>query len=168
MKFPFSPATALLLISSAFLFDLAGCTKSNSSNSSTGSMSASLGGAAWASNYPITAIYTSASQEFQLESFKVVSGDTTGFAIRFYGPVTLNQALSSTSTNIDIEYANSLGDSLYSSGAFSGHSTLTITSYDSTGHTIGGTFGGVLYAVTGGIDSTVVTNGTFSTPFTAD
>jgi hypothetical protein len=57
---------------------------------------------------------------------------------------------------------------LFDGGPLAGHSTLTITSYDSIGYKVGGTFSGVLYNITGGSDSLVITNGVFSTSLVPD
>ena len=46
------------------------------------------------------------------------------------------------------------------------HSLLTVNSWDSVNHKISGTFSGVLYNITGGSDSLIVTNGTFTSTYT--
>jgi len=54
------------------------------------------------------------------------------------------------------------GDELYN-----GHGTLTITSWDSTGQRIAGTFSGVLYNLTTGSDSVTVTDGKFNSAYSS-
>jgi hypothetical protein len=128
-------------------------------------MSASVNGTAWAANYPVTGVYTGG--VFDLGGIQVKSGDSTVFAVSFGLPFTVNQAFSSDTTSLDIEYADSKNDQVYD-GSFltvSSHSLVTVTTYDSTGKKLSGTFSGVLYNVTGGTDSISVTGGTFSASY---
>jgi hypothetical protein len=131
-------------------------------------MTATVNGTAWTSNYPVSGGFSVASSQFLIGGLQVKSGDSTAFVVSFYSPVALDQTIGSDSTGIDIQYDDIRNDALYDGGTIAGHSTIMITSYDSIGYKVGGTFSGVLYNVTGGNDSIVVTNGTFSTSLVPD
>jgi hypothetical protein len=159
---------ALLVVSSAFLLAVTvSCKKSNSSSSSA-QMTATVNGSAWANDVPVQALYA---QSFGIGAFEVIggyykSGDTTAFAIEFNTPFVLHTAISSDTAIVDIGYINSTTLAEYDGGSTAGHSILMISSWDSVNHKITGTFNGVLYNVTGGSDSLVITNGNFSTGYT--
>ena len=166
MKFSCNRAMVLVVVSSAFLLAATSCKKSNN-NSSNGSMSASVNGTAWATNFPATGLYSTAGGEFEIAGIQYKSGDSTGFVLLFTTPITLNRAISSDTANLDVGYVDVHSQLQYDGGAIAGHSILTVTSYDSTGHKIAGTFSGVLYNVSGGSDSLTITNGTFNSTYTA-
>jgi hypothetical protein len=167
MKFLSNRALILVLVSSTFLMAATSCKKSSSGGGGSTGLSASVGGTAWAVTYPVQAEFVSSAGQFGILGLQTKAGDSTVFTIGFTSPVTLNKAFNSDSLfTISIDYSD-LKTSVDYLGAYgSGHSVLTITSYDSTGHKIGGTFSGVLYN-TGGTDSLVITNGSFNTSFIA-
>jgi hypothetical protein len=161
---------ALLVISSAFLLAVTGCKKSNSSNSGT-AISATINGTAWSSNLGTLGFYVSggiSGGEFDIEGGQLKSGDTTAFDLTFLSPFTLNQAVSSDTSEISILYSDVKTTNTYEGTFGVGHFDLTITAYDSTGKTIGGTFSGVLYNVLSSTDSIEVTNGKFNSSFTVN
>jgi hypothetical protein len=166
MKFSCNRALALVVISSTFLLAATSCKKSNSGGGSAG-VSASINGAAWTSNFPTTGIYSTLSSEFEIAGIQFKGGDSTAVALAFLGPVVLNHAMSSDTAAVDLGYVDIHNQIEYDGGISAGHSILTITSYDSTGHKIAGKFTGVLYNISGGSDSLVITNGSFNTSFTA-
>jgi hypothetical protein len=53
-------------------------------------------------------------------------------------------------------------------GNFGSHSLIDITSWDSVNRKVAGTFSGVLYNISNGSDSIVITNGTFNTTYTEE
>jgi hypothetical protein len=167
MKFHFNRAVALALVSSTFLLVAAGCKKSNSGNSGTG-MSATVAGTSWASTFPIVAFYTNTGGVFDIAGGQFKNGDTTEFDLEFASPITLNKAVNSDTSAFIAVYTDTKTQAEYAvlPGSF-GHAILTITSYDSTGHKIGGTFNGILYDTATLTDSIAVTNGSFSTSFQA-
>lgn len=165
MKISINRALALVVISSATLFAVTSCSKSNSGGSSAG-ISASVAGAAWASNFPVQGIYSTAGGAFLIAGVQVKSGDSTGFAVGFGSPVTLNQAQTSDGVITDVAYIVEKTQAQYDGSPLSGgHSTVTVTSYDSTGHKVAGTFSGVLYNESNPSDSVVITGGKFSSTF---
>jgi hypothetical protein len=167
MKISSIRALAIIAISSASLLVVTSCSKSNNNSSSAG-ISATVGGSAWANSFPIQGIYSTAGSAFILGGIQVKSGDSTGVEVGFGTPVTLNQALTSDGIIIDVVYIVAKTQAVYDGSPLTGsaHSTVTVTSYDSTGHKVGGTFSGVLYNESNSSDSLVVTNGKFNASYT--
>ena len=160
----------LVVIPAACLLGTASCSKSsNNNNSSSESMTASINNTAWAANSGVGGSFTVADSTFDIAGAEIKSGDTTGFSITFYPPITVNKAFNSdTTSTIDVQYADAKTGALYDGGILAGHSVLTITSYNTSNYTIGGTFSGVLYNTSTFADSIMVTNGKFNLSFTAN
>jgi hypothetical protein len=157
----------LIINLAAFSMAIGSCEKSSNNSGSGESMTASINNTAWAANAGVGGSFTVADSTFDIAGAEIKSGDTTGLSITFYTPITVNKAFNSDTTSaIDIQYADAKTGALYDGGTLAGHSILTITSYNTSNYTIGGTFSGVLYNVTTGSDSVTVTGGTFSTTFT--
>jgi hypothetical protein len=168
MRFFPNHLLALVIIPTALLAAAASCKKSSSNSNNSAGLSASVNDTAWTNSFPLTATYSVGAYTFTIRGEQLKNSDTTGLGLVILSPVTLNQAISSASGMIDVEYARSLN--IYDGGGNglnAGHSTLTVTSYNSTGETIAGTFSGVLYNISGGSDSIVVTNGKFNTSYTS-
>ena len=53
-------------------------------------------------------------------------------------------------------------------GTFASHALIDITSWDSVNRKVAGTFSGVLYNISNGSDSIVLTNGAFNTSYTEE
>jgi hypothetical protein len=166
MKFSFNRAMGVIVISSASLLAVTSCSKSNSSNNSSAGITATVGGSAWASNFPVQGVYSTAASAFLIQGVEVKSGDSTGFEVGFGMPITLNQALTSDGVITDVAYVVEKSLTLYDGSPISGgHSTVTVTAYDSTGHKVSGTFSGVLYNDLNPTDSVVIANGKFSSTY---
>jgi hypothetical protein len=161
---------ALIVISSAFLLAVASCKKSNNSGSSGTSISATVNGTAWSSNLGIIGFYSTAGAggQFSIEGGQLKSADTTAFELTFYSPFTKNQVVSSDTAEIGLLYTDVQSNLTYQAGFNVGHFILTITSYDSTANSIGGTFSGELYNDANYSDSIPVTNGKFNSTFTVN
>jgi hypothetical protein len=164
MKRSFNRAITFLAISSIVLLAVTSCSKSNNSSSSTG-VSATVSGTAWANSYPVAGIYYTAGGEFDIIGAQMKGGDTTGIEVFLTSPITLNSAVNTNASNWDLTYIDEKTLNEYDGAYGNSHALLTVTSYDSTGHKIGGTFTGVLYNISGTGDSIVVTNGKFNTAF---
>ncbi|HEV3325561.1 MAG TPA: hypothetical protein VG052_08140 [Puia sp.] len=156
---------ALIAVSAAFLLTVASCKKSNSSSGGS-QLSATISGSAWSSNTPVQGLYVTAGSIFELVGGYYKSGDTTALAIQFSRPFVLHTAFASDTAGLDIGYINAKTLTQYDGGPQAGHSVLTVNSWDSVNHKISGTFSGVLYNTSGGTDSLIVTNGSFSTSYT--
>jgi hypothetical protein len=158
---------ALLVISSAFL-TAAGCKKSNSSNNNSVQLSATVGGNSFQANVA-AGIYSQSGNLFEVAGYEIKSGDTTGMAIYFDGPTSaqLNLPVNSDTAYVDLQYTDSKSGFTYDGGQVAGRSLLTVTAWDSVHLAITGTFSGVLYNIGNGQDSLMITNGQFSTTYTA-
>jgi hypothetical protein len=162
--------TTLFALSSFAFFSLVviSCKKSNSnsSSSSNGQFTATIGSTAWVSNVPTSGLYVTSASTFELGGEYLKSGDSTAFAVSFATPFILHAPISSDTAEVDLGYINATTQAEYDGGGVAGHSLLTISSWDSVNHKISGTFSGVLYNITGGSDSLIVTNGAFTSAYT--
>jgi hypothetical protein len=131
---------AWLVIPAVFLLATIGCNKSNGGSSS---VTARINGTAWAANIPETGALITTTSQLIVGGIQFKNGDSTEITLTF--PSTANTA--------------------YDGGVRAGHSTITVTSYDSAGGKVSGTFNGVLYNTSGGSDSLIITDGTFNTTF---
>jgi hypothetical protein len=170
MKLSFNRAMALVVISSAFLLAVTSCKKSSNNSGGSGTMTATIGGTAWANSYPVVGVYASSGGTglFELVGLQFKGGDSTAFALDFASPFTLNRAFSTDTAALIVAYTDSKSGNQYTALTGFGTGILTVSSYDSTGHTIAGTFSGVLYNASTGTDSVVVTNGKFNSTFTVN
>jgi hypothetical protein len=163
MNFSFNRAVALFVISSTVMIAVTSCSKSNSSSSA--GISATVNGTAWNNTYPVAGIYYTGGSEFDVAGAQFKGGDTTAFELIFYSPVTLNRAVSSDTSQITVGYIDARTGNVYSGAYGSGHAIVTVTSYDSTGGKVGGTFSGVLWNTVNSNDSLVIAGGKFNTTF---
>jgi uncharacterized protein DUF5025 len=169
MKFLFNRTFALTIISSAFLLAVTSCSKSNNGGSSN-RISATVSGTAWANSSLVAGIFSATAGAFEIGGAQYKGGDSTLFALTFVSPITLNKVMVADGVTIDVGYIDAKTAAIYDGSTVSGgngHSTVIVTSYDSTGHKIAGTFSGVLYNEQNASDSVVITNGSFNTSFTA-
>jgi hypothetical protein len=168
MKFSFNRAMVVIVISSASLLAVTSCSKSNNNNSSGAGITATVGGSAWTNSFPVQGVYSTVGSAFLVAGVQIKSGDSTGFEVGFGSPVTLNKALTSDGIIVDVAYIVEKSQTFYDGspvGGGNGHSIVTVTSYDSTGHKVSGTFSGVLYNQLNPNDSVVVTSGNFSSTY---
>jgi hypothetical protein len=165
MKYKKLELFAVCVFSLASIVLAAGCNKSASSSSDNGNFSATVGGSSWASNYLFLATYDTGigSGDFDLVGIQLRNGDTTAVTVQFMSPVVLNKAFSSDSSYVQVTYEDNQKTEYDGGIGIGGHSVIMVTSYDSVGHRIAGTFSGVLYDYNG--DSLVMTNGAFKTNF---
>jgi hypothetical protein len=163
MRFVVNRFLPLVLIPGAFLLAVSSCSKSSNSTNN-GTMTASINDTAWTANYGVAGLYTVAADQCEVAGAQIKSGDSAAFYITFNTPITVNKTISSDSGLVDVQFDR--GSALYDGGALAGHSILTVTTWDSTNFKIGGTFSGVLYNVTSGVDSLTIAGGTFNATFT--
>jgi hypothetical protein len=159
------------------LLSILGCKKSSNHNSPSGAaVSATVNGAAWSATLQSWATYYTANAQFQIWGSELAGAYTLKFGLLIITPIMLNKPIGpDTPINNfgyfnDVVYVDEKTINSYKSydgqPDFGGHSTLTVTAYDSAGHTISGTFSGVLYNQANSNDSVLVTNGRFNTSFT--
>jgi hypothetical protein len=170
MKFSFNRAMALLVISSTFLLAVTGCKKSSNNGGGSGTMSATVNGTAWTNSIPVVGVYATSGGTggFEIVGLQFKSGDSTSLDLDFAAPFTLNQAITTNSGSLIVAYTDSKSGAGYGALITLGNASVTITSYDSTAHTIAGSFSGVLYNEATLTDSIAVTNGKFSSSFTVN
>ena len=156
---------SLFLVASTSMFALLatiGCKKSNNDSSGNG-VSATLSGTAFSGNQTVS-FYTQSGGFFDIAGFTVKSGDTAALELVVPGSITVNKAFSTDSGYTSIDYiTNTTNGKDYDASGGYGSGVLIVTSLDTVGHKIAGTFTGTLYA--SGSDSLVVTNGKFSTSY---
>jgi hypothetical protein len=148
------PVLLLLLI-------IGGCSKHNNDSSPSSTFSATIG----SSNFQGTttlAAYSVGIDLLAVISYSVHPNDTSAFQITMPWPPPVNKpfpadsllSLSYTAKGVEYDAWSSLGQL-----------QLTVTSIDSIGHKIGGSFSAVGHSTTNANDSVVITNGKFSTSY---
>jgi hypothetical protein len=158
----------LFVIPTVLLLSAASCKKSNSG--SNGSFTATINGTAWVANIQETGALITITNIFDLGGIQYKSGDSTAIGLTFSSLSQFGQPINSTDSaaQIDVTYVDIKAGIQYDGGLLAGHSTITITSYDSLAGKIAGTFSGVLYNISGGSDSLMITNGIFNSNFVPD
>ncbi len=148
------------------------CSKSNQKTGyiSQGILSASVGGASYIPSLT-AAVYSPTASTFDVLGLQPGKDTTylrvglplTGFTIGtpFSSDTVTASGLFWFDAQRTYEY-----DALFGNGA--SHALITITSWDSSALKVAGTFSGVLYNISNGSDSIVVSNGTFNTSYTED
>lgn len=160
----------LTLLSMAALGGIAlligSCSKSNNNNSNnSAAVTANLGGTVFTPAIPL-AYYSESLQTYEVGGYTVKSNDTTALLITIPGPVTVNATMNANTSNISLQYyLNGSNGKAYIAGGGSGFGSLNlkVTSLDTVGYKIAGTFTGSMYASP--TDSIVVTNGSFNTTY---
>jgi hypothetical protein len=162
VNYPLVPAILL----SVSLFSAIGCKKSSSSNSS-GNFTAKIDGSNWAGNIPETGELIASAGIFELGGIQYKNGDSTAIALTFSAHAHFSNPLNSSDSTdaVDISYVDLKTKTAYDGGTTGGNAIITITSYDSTAGKIAGQFSGVVYNITGGSDSLVITGGVFTSTF---
>jgi hypothetical protein len=148
-----------VLASCSFLFIATGCKKSNSGSSAA--LSATISGTAF-QPAATQAVYNQSLAYIAIVGAQINSGDTLNFELDIPDTVSLNK-VSTFAGGSDMLYMHTKTGIWYDGYNLNAHGSVTVTSWDKTGHKIGGVFNGVL---TGGPDSVAVTNGTFNTAYT--
>jgi hypothetical protein len=144
------------------LFAVTSCKKSNNSSSGN-SVTATFSGTTFTPSATV-AEYSASGKEWGITGYTIKSGDTTFLDILLFAPFTVNQPFSTDSTYASLDYlVNGSNGKDYDASQGNGYAILTVTSLDTVGHKIAGTFSGTVYA--SGSDSLVVTNGKFNTSY---
>jgi hypothetical protein len=151
-----------------FLLAAAGCSKSNTANtSSQGTLSATIGTTNFSALTTYGAYYSNVHQ-MGVVSILPQGRDSTIFEMEFPYPPPINHPFSSDSTTCNFSYFTRSGSMNYNANTGSGHAILTITRIDSVGHQITGTFSGTLVNASNSKDSLVITGGKFGTIYTPE
>ena len=151
-----------LPLAAALMIIIAGSScKKNNGNSSDGSgISAILGTQGFQSSYVIGEFDQST---LALNGFSVKPQDTSVVYIGILSSIKINQP--DPLSNSEVWYGKQDG-TIYTSGSlFGGHGTLTVTSWDTAGKKITGTFSGIFYNTHNSNDSMAVASGHFNTTY---
>jgi hypothetical protein len=133
------------------------CSKGSNNQSSSGSISATVGGASFKSQN-VTGTYDVSQRMIEILGYTISAGDTTQLTILVPDTVALNTAFPFTSGS-SLSWYDSKSD-FYSGDEIFGHGSVTLTALDTLTQTVSGTFTGTLEGTTG--DTIVVSNGAFS------
>lgn len=153
-------ATSLLSLSAFAISGLiftTSCKKSN--NNSPSGISASINGTVY---QPGTVQAIDSINTVAIIGFKIA--DTSSLDVEFPDTVSLNKPLNISSLSY---VAYSKGFTGFDSWETNAHGTLTVTTLDKTNKKVAGQFSGVLYSMSGGVDSIVITNGQFNASYIA-
>ena len=162
MKRQVIPAVAIAaLFGIALLSTTSGCKKSSSSGAG-GQFSATYSGQTFTPNFVIGA-YSRSEGIIALIGYKVAAGDTTSLEVDIPDSVQVNEP-SPFAGGSGMYYLDSKTGTFYNGDEVDGSGLVTLSSWDTTTHTLSGTFSGNLYGQNS--DSLVVTNGHFNTTYT--
>jgi hypothetical protein len=158
-------ATALLLSLIVLCAALPACQKANSTSYG---ITATFGTTNFqATTYSNT--YSESSSTFTINADMTTTADTSSLLMRFQAPSQLNVPFNSdTALTTTTIYTIGQGSDNYIAGLDDayGHCIITITAWDSTQHTITGTFSGETINSSSSADSLGMTNGKFNTTYT--
>ncbi len=138
------------------------CKKSNDTNNNA-TLSATIGGTVVTPSNSVGVLWQS-NNYFDVFGFIVKGADTTILEINIPGGFKLNTA-AVNGNEYFVGYQT--GNKQYVAGlGYGGTTSFTVTSWDSTGHKIAGTFSASLYNMGNSNDSVLVTNGKFNSTYT--
>ena len=159
---------AMISLTMLTLWGIAGCSKNNSSSTTTtdGTMTATVNGTAYTAKAYVIAGYLSTYGQIIVQGDSINNKDTTEIQIAMPYPPAVNVPISTDSTQFAaVTYIR--GGVEYD--AFNGygysHGVITLTTADTVNHRLVGTFSGVVYSTALSTDSVVLTNGTFNTTY---
>jgi hypothetical protein len=166
---------SLFLVASTSIFALltaSSCKKSNNNSSGSG-MSATISGTAFNSAVSQGGFSQSANEWF-VGGYSVKSNDTSILEVGIFHffpsenpQFVVGKSFTTDTTSAYVDYfSNGFNGKDYDASNGNGFATFTVTSLDTTGHKIAGTFSGVLYASSS--DSVIVTNGNFNSSYTLE
>jgi hypothetical protein len=165
MKFSVYSQVVSVGIVSVSLLAASSCKKS--STGSSGQFSATINGSNWVGNIPETGELIAPAGIFELGGIQDKNGDSTAIALTFSAHAHFGNPLNSTDSMglVDLGYVDLKTKTAYDGGSIAGHSIITITNYDSVAGKIDGQFSGVVYNISGGSDSLIISGGIFNTTF---
>lgn len=155
---------SLVAISAVVVLSLVStsCKKSNDNNNSAG-VSATIGTTAFTPSTS-TGFFYQGNGYFELAGYSIKGTDSTLLDVSIPGTFKLNTPMDAYHDDASVLYY--AGGKEYIASYLFGTAKVTVTSYDSTNHKIGGTFTASLYNFTNANDSLILTNGKFNTSYT--
>lgn len=151
----YSVVALLLLI-------FAGCSKNNNSSTSSGSFTATIGATSYQGTKTLGA-YSYGLGELAIVSFAMHPNDTSAFQVNMRWPAKVFNQVLPADTLLTITYAAKGKE--YDAYSTQGQVLLTLTSVDSIGHKIAGSFTATGHSIANYNDSVLITNGKFSTSY---
>jgi hypothetical protein len=133
------------------------CSKGSNNSSTSGSMSATVGGSSFKTQN-VTGTYDVSQRMIEVLGYSILAGDTTQMTILVPDTVALNTPFPFTSGS-SLSWYDSKSD-FYSGDEIFGQGSVTLTALDTLHQTISGSFSGTLEGTTG--DTIVVSNGAFN------
>lgn len=171
MNFKSRSLLTISMLAAATVLTTVSCKKSNSSSSS-GTISASIHDSSFQSQAQYSSgIYSTSANAFSLSGVVLTKTDTIALELVIAGPIQVGTPVNTDSMISYVAYfdENNTFD-WQAGGAGGGTAIYTVTSLDTTTHTIAGTFSGSLYDLlnTSGttIDSVMLTGGKFNLSYT--
>ena len=146
------------------------CKKSNDTPSApSNTIEATVGTTGFVSSHTLSVLFD-VSTNFDLLGSEIVSGDSVGFELQFPDTLVVNKIYPATAgglvgTNISIDYYNFHTFAIYAPDDNNPVASISITAFDSTKHTIAGTFSGHFINTSLSTDSVVITNGKFNVTY---
>ena len=159
MKIKFRPISVTLTGLFFVTLIAAGCSKDSYHNPNN--ISANIGGKVFQSSR-ITG--TSNGSELALDGYAANQGDTSLIHIDMLTSIKVNQPDAFQNSSVWCTLNN--GHTYSGEAIHAGHGTLTVTSWDSTGKRIAGTFSGIFYTTASSTDSLNITDGRFNSGYT--
>lgn len=150
------PVPALLV-----LLALGACSKNNTSSTSSSGVSATAGSSRYQSTTSVGA-YSAGLGELTIFSYAGSGSDSTALQIDIPWPAAVNRVLPADSL-LTLFYTTKGTE--YDAYSTAGQLQLTVTSLDSTGHKLSGTFSAIAHSTANINDSVVITNGKFSSAY---
>jgi hypothetical protein len=152
------------LTAMAFITLTPACSKSSNSNTSGGTLSATIGSSVFTAG-GAAGFYSQSLGLMGVVGYTIQSKDTTTMEVEFPYPPVVNHPVSSDSiAELGISYTAAGKE--YDGYLGSGRCIITLTTADTINHKLTGTFSGVAYNASNRADSLVITNGKFSSSYT--
>jgi hypothetical protein len=146
----------------SFLLLAAGCSKTNSSLSTNGTLSATAGGAAFNATQ-VGGVYSRSLGFMAVLGYSIHSNDTTGFQLQFAYVPPVGITFSSDSTPTGLTYF--IPGRRYDAFLGQGKVLVNLSVADTVNHKLAGSFSGTVYNDAILTDSVVITNGKFSSTY---
>jgi len=149
-------------VAALLLLTIAGCSKNNNSSTSSGSFTATVGSVSYQGTTTLGA-YSYGLGELGVISYSIHPNDTSAFQITMRWPAKVFNQVLPTDTLLSITYAAKGKE--YDAYSTEGQVQLTLTSVDSIGHKLAGSFTATGHSTANFNDSILITSGKFSTSY---
>ncbi|HEY4111810.1 hypothetical protein [Puia sp.] len=149
-------------------FAVTGCSKnSGNNNHSQGTLSAVTGSSAVNANL-VFATYFQTLEAVTILGVVPAASDSTFIQLNLPYPEPTGQPISTDNSPWQLSYYTRSGSKSYDAFSGNGHAVVTFSQFDTTVHSIAGTFSGTLINDLNANDSIVVTGGKFTTTYSKE